>query len=317
MSNPKEILTTQMNPLIKRLKDIEAFVGNTPLYPIRNVYKKEGVSIYAKLEWQQFGGSVKARPAFNIFKQALLEGKVDRNKHLLDATSGNTGIAYASIGAALEIPVTLCLPENASKERKMILNALGVNIVYTSRFDGTDGAQLKAKELKAEFPDKYYYADQYANDNNWKAHYNHTAEEIFRETDGKVTHFVAGLGTTGTFMGTTRKLHELNPAIQCISVQPDIALHGLEGWKHMETARVPKIYDAAIADQEMTIDTLASYDMIKKFAAKEGYLLSPSSAANMASAIKLAETIDEGVIVTVFPDNAEKYSEVLNHLFKF
>ncbi len=301
--------------LLNRLAEIAPFVGNTPLFPIRNVYQKKGVQIYAKLEWQQFGGSVKARPAFNIFKNAVQDGLVDRNKHLLDATSGNTGIAYASIGAALGIPVTLCLPANASKERKMILTSLGVHIEYTSRFDGTDGAQLRAKEMKEEFGDKYYYADQYGNDNNWKAHYENTAVEIYTQTNRQVTHFVAGLGTTGTFMGTTRRLHELNPAIQCVSIEPDIALHGLEGWKHMETAKVPAIYDSSIADQHITVDTLAAYDMIKKFAQKEGILLSPSAAANLAGAIKIAEQIDEGVIVTMFADNAEKYSEVMNHLF--
>ncbi len=315
MVKPTDTHSIEHAALISRLADISQFVGNTPLFPIRNIYQKKGVQIYAKLEWQQFGGSVKARPAFNIFKNAVQDGLVDRNKHLLDATSGNTGIAYASIGAALGIPVTLCLPQNASKERKMILTSLGVNIEYTSRFDGTDGAQARAKEMKEEFGDKYYYADQYGNDNNWKAHYETTAVEIYQQTNQQVTHFVAGLGTTGTFMGTTRRLHEIDPKIQCVSIEPDIALHGLEGWKHMETAKVPAIYDPSIADQHITVDTLAAYEMIKQFAQKEGILLSPSAAANLAGAIKIAEEIEEGVIVTMFADNAEKYSEVMNHLF--
>ncbi len=301
--------------LIKRINDIEKNIGNTPLLEIRNAYRKRGVRIFAKLEWQQLGNSVKARPAFNIFKQAILKHKIQSGTHLLDATSGNTGIAYASIGAALGVPVTLCLPENASKERKLILNSLGANLIYTSRFEATDGSQAKARELKNEFPDKYYYADQYANNNNWKAHYYTTAEEIYDQTEGQVTHFVAGLGTTGTFVGTSRKLQILNPDIQLISLQPDLALHGMEGWKHLETANVPNIYDSSIAHENLAIDTMEAYEWIKRFARKEGILLSPSAAANLAGAVKVAEQIEEGVIVTVFPDSADKYSEVLKHVF--
>lgn len=302
--------------LLKRLQTIAPFVGNTPLFPIQKVYQKKGVQILAKLEWRQFGNSVKARPAFNIIKEAIASGKLTKNHHLLDATSGNTGIAYASLGAALGIPVTLCIPENASKERKQILEALGVHLIYTSKFDATDGSQLKAKELKATYPEKYYYADQYGNDNNWKAHYNTTAVEILAQTNQQITHFVAGLGTTGTFVGTSRRLKLENPNLQTISLQPEIALHGLEGWKHLPTAKVPKIYDATIADASLVIDTLTAYDLIKQVAEKEGLLLSPSAAANLAGAIQVAEQIDKGVIVTVFPDSADKYSEVLKQIFK-
>ncbi len=301
--------------LRQRIKDIESQIGNTPLIPIRRAFRKRNVQIYAKLEWQQLGNSVKARPAFNIFKQAILEGKIREDKHLLDATSGNTGIAYASIGAALGVPVTLCLPENASKERKLILQSLGTNIIYTSRFEGSDGAQIKAKELYKANPEKYFYADQYANDNNWKAHYHTTAEEIYHQTKGQITHFAAGLGTTGTFTGTSRKLQLLSPNIQLISLQPELAMHGLEGWKHLETAIVPKIYDSSIAHENLTVDTAEAYEWIKRFAQKEGILLSPSAAANLAGAVKVAEQIDEGVIVTIFPDSADKYSEVLKHIF--
>ncbi len=301
--------------LLDRLEELENFVGNTPLYPIQRAYQKKGVKIYAKLEWQQLGSSVKARPAFNIFKEAVATGLITRDQHLLDATSGNTGIAYASIGAALGVPVTLCVPENASKERKLILESLGVEMVYTSRFDSTDGAQDRAKELKAQYPNKYYYADQYANDHNWKAHYYNTAPEIFRQTAGQITHFITGLGTTGTFTGTSRRLHKLNPNIRCISMQPDIAMHGLEGWKHLPTAKVPKIYDATVADENWKVGTEEAYQWIKTFAQKEGMLLSPSSAANLAGAVRLAEQIDEGVIVTIFPDSADKYSEVLKFVF--
>ncbi|MBP7272571.1 MAG: cysteine synthase family protein [Saprospiraceae bacterium] len=294
---------------------VATLIGKTPLYPIRHIYTKKGVSILAKLEWQQLGGSIKSRPAFNIIINAIEQGQLPVGKQLLDATSGNTGIAYATIGAALGIPVTLCLPENASEERKNILQSLGVNIIYTSRFDGTDGAQLKAKELFAAQPDRYFYADQYANDANWRAHYETTANEIWNQTAGQITHFVAGLGTTGTFVGTSRKLKLLNRNIQTIALQPDNPMHGLEGWKHLETAIVPKIYDAAVADQFIEIDTLESYDLIKQVAQKEGLLLSPSAAANLAGAIKVAEQIERGIIVTVFADNSDKYSEVLKYIF--
>lgn len=291
----------------KKLRNIAQFIGNTPLFPLNNVYQKAGVKIFAKLEWQQFGGSVKARPAFNIFKNAIEAGYIKAGMHLLDATSGNTGIAYASIGAALGIPVTLCVPENASNARKQILESLGANMIYTSRFESTDGAQAYAKQLKAEQPDLYYYADQYANPNNWKAHYHGTALEIFEQTEGAITHCVAGLGTTGTFVGTSRRLKALNPHIKLVSLEPDIALHGLEGWKHLETAKVPKIYDPTIADQHLEIDTEEAYFFIKKVAEKEGLLISPSAAANLVGAIRVAERISEGVIVTVFPDNGDKY----------
>lgn len=299
-----------------RLQEVAQLVGNTPLYPITKVYNKANVKIYAKLEWQQLGGSVKSRPAFNIIKNAIYNGELNENKHLLDATSGNTGIAYAAIGAALGIPVTLCLPENASAERKTILKSLGVNIIYTSPFESTDGAQLKAKALYEADPHKYYYADQYANENNWKAHYETTAPEIWEATQGEITHFVAGLGTTGTFTGTSRRLKNYNPAIKVIAAQPDNPMHGLEGWKHLETAIVPKIYDPSLADQFLEIDTEAAFKMVKTIAKREGLLVSPSSAANLLGAIQIANQIDEGVIVTTFADDASKYTEVLNALTK-
>ncbi|MCC6727183.1 MAG: cysteine synthase family protein [Saprospiraceae bacterium] len=291
-------------------------VGKTPLYEIRNVFQKPGVRIFAKLEWQQLGGSVKSRPAFNIIKNAVRDGQLGQGKHLLDATSGNTGIAYAAICAALKIPITLCLPENASDERKRILKALSVNIHYTSRFDGTDGAQLEAKRLYREQPDRYFYADQYANDNNWRAHYETTAPEIWQQTCGKITHFVAGLGTTGTFMGTGRGLKKFNNDIELIGLQPDNPMHGLEGWKHLETAIVPKIYDEKLADRFLEIDTLDAYDMVRSLAQQEGLLVSPSASANLLGAIQVAEQIETGTIVTTFADNAEKYSEVMERIFK-
>ncbi len=309
-------IASQYSDLNAKLEKVAALVGNTPLYRISNVFRKPGVEIYAKLEWQQLGGSVKSRPAFNIIKNAIFEGKLTEQKQLLDATSGNTGIAYAGIGAALGIPVTLCIPENASDERKQILKALGANIIYTSRFESTDGAQKKAKELVKAHPNKFYYADQYSNDNNWKAHFETTGVEIWNQTNGRITHFIAGLGTTGTFMGISRRLKKYNEKIEVIALQPNNPMHGLEGWKHLETAIVPKIYDERLADRFLEIDTLEAFKMVKKVAQKEGLLISPSSAANLLGAIKLGKEIDRGVIVTTFADNADKYSEVMKQIFK-
>ncbi|WP_299465108.1 PLP-dependent cysteine synthase family protein [uncultured Microscilla sp.] len=308
--------TLTIDPILeKRLHQVAQLIGNTPLVALDRVYKNPKVQIFAKLEWQQLGGSVKARPAFNIIKQAILNGQLDQNRVLLDASSGNTGIAYGAVGAALGIKVALCLPENASKERKMILRAHGVDIIYTPATELTDGAQIKAKELHAQNPDLYFYADQYANENNWRAHYNHTAPEIVEQTQGKITHFVAGLGTSGTFMGTSRRLKEYNPAIEIVSLQPDSPMHGLEGWKHMETAIVPQFYDADLADKNQEVSTFEAYELIKEVAQKEGLLISPSAAANLAGAIALANTLEEGTIVTMFPDSADKYSEVLKQVF--
>ena len=290
-------------------------IGNTPLFEIKNAYYKPGVKIYAKLEWQQLGSSVKARPAFQIIKNAILLGHLQNGKRLLDATSGNTGIAYASIGAALGVPVTLALPENASEERKTILNALGAEIIFTSKMESTDGAQKVAKEMATLYPDKFYYADQYNNDANWQAHFSGTAPEIWQQTRGTITHFVAGLGTTGTFTGTGRGLKKLDPNIQLVALQPDNPMHGLEGWKHLETAKVPGIYNQNLADQFKEVDTYQAYEMVKNIARKEGLLVSPSAAANLLGAIQIAEEIESGVIVTTFADTADKYSEVLEFIF--
>ncbi|HRH57322.1 MAG TPA: cysteine synthase family protein, partial [Chitinophagales bacterium] len=272
------IINTQLQD---KLRQVEKFIGNTPLYPVTKLHTKKNVKIYAKLEWQQLSNSVKARAGFNIIKNTILNGDINEYKGLIDASSGNTAVAYASIGAKLGIPVTLCVPENASATKKNALQALGANIVFTSKFGGTDEAQQKAKELSEENPLQYFYTNQYANDNNWKAHYNGTAIEIWNQTKEKVTHFIAGLGTSGTFVGTGRKLKELNNEIQTISLQPDSAMHGLEGWKHLESAIVPKIYDSTIADENWFVDTYEAFDLIKDAAKFEGLLLSPSSAANL------------------------------------
>lgn len=299
--------------LSEKILQISGQVGNTPLLPITQLFNKKGVKIYAKAEWQQLSGSVKARAAFRIFKHAIESGEFRHGRTLLDATSGNTGIAYATLGSLLNVPVALCMPENASKERKEILESLGAEIIYTSKFGGTDEAQEVAAFLATQYPQKYFYADQYKNDLNWKAHYQTTGVEIYRDQPG-ITHFVAGLGTSGTFTGTGRRLREFNKNIQLVALQPDFALHGLEGWKHLDTARIPSIYDADLPDTILEVSTQRAYDIIKDTARLEGLLLSPSAAANLAGAIQLAETIDQGTIVTILPDNADKYREVIKQI---
>jgi len=299
--------------LEQKISEISHHIGNTPLLPIQGLHKNKKVSIYAKAEWLQLSGSVKARAAFNIISHAIELGELHEGKTLLDATSGNTGIAYATIGRKLGIKIALCLPENASPERKQILMSLGAEIIYTSKFGGTDEAQEEAADLAGRFPDKYFYASQYTNEQNWKAHYYGTGIEIYNAVPS-ITHFVAGLGTTGTFVGTGRRLKEFSRNIKLIALQPDFALHGLEGWKHLETAVVPEIYDPKLADRILEISSDRAYEVIRAASGKEHLLLSPSSAANLAGAIEIAEEIEEGVIVTVLPDNADKYSEVIKQL---
>lgn len=288
-------------------------IGNTPLLRLDCVTSEvPHVQVLAKAEWQNPGGSVKDRAAAAIIREAQRSGKLAPGKTLLDSTSGNTGIAYAMIGAAMRFPVTLCMPENVSPERKRILRAYGANIVFTDPADGSDGAILKAREMYASEPHHYYYADQYSNEANWHAHYYGTANEIWNQTEGRVTHFVAVLGTTGTFTGTTRRLKELNPQIRCISLQPDSPFHGIEGAKYMATAIVPRIYDPKLADEDMGISTEESYAMVRKLAREEGLLVGISGGAALAGCLKIAKRIEntgtrDAVIVTVFPDSADKY----------
>ena len=300
-------------PLISSARSLEKEIGHTPLHHITRLFRHPRVHLYAKKEWMQLSGSVKARAAYNIIRKAIEDGRLTRKKTLLDATSGNTGIAYAHIAKRLNIPVALCLPENATRERMEILRSLGVELILTSKMEGTDGAQQVARALVLEDPSRYFYADQYKNDNNWKAHYHTTAPEIFAALPG-ITHFIAGLGTTGTFVGTGRRLRELRPSIRLISLQPDAALHGLEGWKHLETALVPGIYDPAVADENEEVTTEEAHALIREAWEKEGLLLSPSSAANLAGAIRVARRLEEGILVTILPDNADKYSEITKKL---
>ena len=286
-------------------------IGNTPLLRLERIAGEfPNVQLLGKAEWYNPGGSVKDRAAYNIVKEARRHGKLTSGKTLLDSTSGNTGIAYAMIGAAEGFPVTLCMPENVSVERKRILFAYGANIIYTDPADGSDGAILKARELYATEPQKYFYADQYSNDANWQAHYHGTAEEIWQQTEGRVTHFVAMLGTSGTFMGTSRRLKELNPDIRCISLQPDSPFHGIEGAKHMASAIMPKIYDPALADEDMGITTEEAYANAIRLSREEGLLIGISAGAAVAGCLRVARRLrngEEAVIVTIFPDSGDKY----------
>ncbi len=287
-------------------------VGNTPLVRLEGLSPRlEGVQLLGKAEWANPGGSVKDRAASFIVADALEKGQISTTRGLLDATSGNTGIAYSMLGAAMGFPVTLCVPSNVSPERKRILSAYGANVIWTNPADGSDGAIRAARGLVLENPGQYFYADQYSNENNWKAHYNTTANEIWEQTDGRVTHFVAGLGTSGTFIGTTRRLRELNPKIQCISMQPDSPFNGLEGLKHMATAIVPKIYDSGLADENIEMPTETAYKMAKFLGRKLGILMGVSAAANVAAAVEIGERESakgrEAVVVTILCDSADKY----------
>jgi cysteine synthase B len=288
-------------------------IGNTPLLRILRVAAESArAQIFAKAEWFNPGGSVKDRAAASIVAEAESAGLLRAGVSLLDSTSGNTGIAYAMIGAAKGFPVTLCVPTNVSIERKHILHAYGAHIVWTDPGEGSDGAIRKAREMFAAEPDRYFYADQYSNNANWLAHYRGTAEEIWKQTDGRVTHFIAMLGTSGTFVGTARRLKELNPKVQCISLQPDSAFHGIEGAKHMATSLVPRIYDPSLADQDIGISTEAAHAMVRRLARQEGLLVGISAGAAMVGCLQVAQQMPaearkDAVIVTIFPDSGDKY----------
>jgi len=291
-------------------------IGNTPLLALpRLTAHLPGVQVLGKVEWVNPGGSIKDRAAASIVldaqKRGLLRFHQPNGRALLDATSGNTGIAYAMLGAALGFPVTLCVPSNVSEERKHILDAYGARVVWTDPADGSDGAIRKARTVIGAKPDRYFYADQYGNPQNWKAHYHTTANEIWRQSEGQVTHFIAGLGTSGTFMGTTRRLKELNPAIQCISMQPDSPFNGFEGLKYMAAAIVPPIYDATLADSNIFMETERAYAMAKELGRRDGLLVGVSAAGAVAASLQIAEQEAragrEAVIVTILSDSADKY----------
>lgn len=289
---------------------LEAAIGNTPLIRLRSVTKglREGVEVWVKAEHLNPGGSVKDRAALAMILAGERSGELTPQKTILDATSGNTGIAYAMIGAARGYRVKLALPANASLTRKQILRRYGAEIIETDPLSGTDAAQVLARKLAAEDPDEYFYPDQYNNEANWKAHYATTAPEIWWQTNGRVTHFVAGLGTTGTFTGTTRRLKEFNRELAAVSVQPDSPLHGLEGLKHLETAIVPGIYDAELPDNDMRVATEDGQAMTRRLAREEGIFVGPSSGANVHAALEVARKVgQDAVIVTILCDGGSKY----------
>jgi cysteine synthase B len=288
-----------------------AQIGNTPLLGLDALTGDfPTVELLGKAEWHNPGGSVKDRAAARIVSEARCSGQLGPGKILLDSTSGNTGIAYAMLGAALGFPVTLCVPENVSPERKRILQAYGANIIYTDPAEGSDGAIKIARQYAAQHPDLYFYADQYSNDANWRAHYDTTANEIWQQTQGRITHFVAMLGTTGTFVGATRRLKELNPKIRCISLQPDSAFHGIEGAKHLPSAIVPRIYDSSLADENLEISTEAAHAMARRLASEQGLLLGVSAAAAVVGSLQIIEALKKeqrATIVTILCDSGEKY----------
>jgi cysteine synthase B len=306
--NARAATIQNFNKILRGPANLLDLIGNTSLVRLARIRPTSpDVEIYAKAEWENPGGSVKDRAALNIIREAEAAGSMSRDKILIDSTSGNTGIAYAMIGAAKDYRVRLCMPSNVSKERKRILKAYGAEIVYTDPMEGSDGAILRVRDMVKQNPDLYFYANQYDNPANWGAHYRTTAPEIFEQSQGRVTHFVAGLGTSGTFIGTARRLKELDPRIQCLSFQPDSPFHGLEGMKHMPTAIQPGIYDASVADENLEIATEDAHIMTLRLAREEGLLVGVSAGAAMVAALKVANRLTRGVVVTIFPDSGDKY----------
>jgi S-sulfo-L-cysteine synthase (O-acetyl-L-serine-dependent) len=284
-----------------------ALIGRTPLVRLRRLEPRTGIELYAKLESQNPGGSVKDRAALAMIQAGEQSGALHRGRVLLDATSGNTGISYAMLGAERGYRVTLCVPANVTAERKRLLHAYGAELILTDPMDGSDGAIREARRRYESDPDRYFYPDQYSNPANWRAHYDTTAPEIIEQTNGRVTHFVAGLGTSGTFIGTSRRLREWRSSIRLISVQPESALHGLEGLKHMASAIVPLIYDPSVADQDERVSTEEAYEWVRRLARQDGILVGPSSGAALAACLRIAEDLDRAVIVTIFPDRGDRY----------
>ena len=290
-------------------KGIASLVGDTPLLSLQRLRGSlpRPPQLLAKADWFNPSGSVKDRPALNIIEAALAKGDLADNKRLLDSTSGNMGISYATFGAALGIPVTLTIPASASPERFAILRALGAELILTDPTEGSDGAIVEARKLASENPDQYWYANQYNNPANWQAHYKSTGPEILAQTNGEITHLVVGLGTSGTLMGTGKYLREQLPHVKIIAFQPDAAFHGLEGLKHMPSAIKPGIYDETFADEILEVKTEDAREMVARLAREEGLFVGISSGAAAVAALKIAEEIEEGVVVTVFPDSGTKY----------
>ena len=294
-------------------------IGNTPIIRMNHLGSEfKNVEIFAKAEWRNAGGSVKSRPALKMIEDGEKSGKLTKDKIILDSTSGNTGIAYALIGKIKGYKVKLVMPANVCKERKgLMADFYGAEIVTSSPFEGSDGAIILAKKIYEENPDLYFMPDQYNNDSNWKAHYETTANEIWQQTDHKITHFLAGIGTGGTIMGNTRRLKELNPKVQCFAVEPAEDLHGIEGLKHMASSIVPGIYKEEELDGKISISTEDSYTMVERLEREEGLLVGHSAAAAMGAALEMASRIEKGVIVTVFPDSCERCYINFGHFKKY
>jgi cysteine synthase B len=295
-----------------RVRDLTELVGNTPLMRLHHIERGcPGVELWAKCEFTNPAGSVKDRAALRIIQEARRTGALRPGVRLIDSTSGNTGIAYAMVGAALGVPITLVMPENVSVPRKQVATAYGVEIIYSSPMEGSDGAIRLAKRLVTEHPDRYWYADQYSNPNNWQAHYHGTGPEIWAQTGGRVTHFVAGIGTSGTVMGTSRRLHELDPHVRCIGMQPDDAMHGLEGMKHLPSSIVPHIYDESVLDDTIWMSTEDGWDMAERLAHEEGLMVGHSSGGNVAAALRVGKALaaegKTGVVVTILCDRGDRY----------
>ena len=299
----------------KQLRQLEPQIGRTPLVRINQLWTKPGVEVYAKLEWEQLGQSVKGRPAFRMISQAIEEEVLVPGKRIFDSTSGNTGIAYAAIGAYLGVPCTIVMPEDASEERKIILRALGAELLLVSSEWTSNEVMDYTQELAAKHADEYCYLNQYDNPANWQAHYFGTGVEIYEQTQGRVTHFVSSLGTCGTFSGVAKFFQDQHPHVTSIGLHPDVADHGLDGWKHLASSRHPGIYMPELAQGDVVVSTEEAYDWMGKLASQEGLLVSPSSAGALAGAIKVAQELDTGVVVTVFPDDSAKYGAVYRELF--
>jgi cysteine synthase B len=309
MASATPHVSSDHRTLAARAESVADLIGNTPLLDLTGLADElpDTVDVYGKAEFMNPGGSVKDRPAHAMIQDGLSTGAFDRQKTLIDATSGNTGIAYAMLGAALGLSITLAMPENATEERKKTLRAYGAELILTEAMEGTDGAQRVVREIVDEHPDRYFYPDQYTNDANWKSHYTGTGAEIINQTEGAVTHFVAGLGTTGTFVGTSRRLKAYSPEITCVALQPNSPLHGIEGMKHLETAMTPGIYDPSTADETIFIDTDTAYEMTRRLAREGGIFGGVSAGAAVAATLRVARTLDTGTLITILPDGGTRY----------